>query len=420
MTWRERLTEAAYTSPGGTRQRFAYDDVSTEFDKRTAAFEFPGVDGAYIQDNGTSERRYPLRCMFAGPDCDVEARAFEALLGERGPGRLDHPLYGRLDVVPFGTITRRDDLVTAANQVIIEVTFWSTLGAVYPSSRLSPKLEVAESLRLALPAVAGDFERGMDLSTTARRANAKLSILDAVRSASSALRSASSATESVAREFRAVQQQINFGIDVLIGQPLALGQQMLNLITLPSRALVGIGERLAGYGELLARMLASSESGAGDAASLERVVVRRRNEFHAADLSASGAVLGGVSSVLENTFAAKPEALTSAEAVLALADGYTAWRDGRFGDFSEIDTGEGYQAIQETVALTIGYLVEISFSLVPERAVVLARPRGLVELCAELYGSVDDARLDFVVSTNALTGSEILELPRGRRVVFYD
>jgi hypothetical protein len=223
----------------------------------------------------------------------------------------------------------------------------------------------------------------------------------------------------VNREFRDIQSQINFGIDVLIGQPLLLAEQVLNLITAPSRALAGIASRLEGYRNLLDRMVASSKSAPGDTSALERIVVRLSNDFHTADLAASGAVLGSVSSVLENTFTAKPGALEAAEAILAQADAATAWRDGRFDDLGQIDTGEASRAVQETVALAVGYLVEISFTLVPESAVVLDRPRGLVELCGELYRSVSDERLDFLVNTNRLTGSEILELPRGRRVVYY-
>lgn len=399
---------------------FLFGDVSTEFDKRTTAFEFPGVDGAYIQDNGTSERRYPLLCMFGGGDCDLQAQAFLDLLAERGPGRLDHPLYGRLDVVPFGQITRRDDLVTAANQTIIEVVFWSTLGAVFPSSRLSPKLEVTESLRLATPRVAGEFGRTMALATEAQRSGAKLGVLEAIRAVQGALRRVSAATESVNREFRELQREINFGIDVLIGQPLLLAEQILNLTTAPARALVGIAERLRAYRALLDRMIASSSASPADGAALGSVRARLSNDFHTADLVGTGALLGGVSSVLNNTFAAKPDALVAAETVVELAAGLTAWREGRYGDLEQIDTGEGYQAWQETAALTVGYLVEISFTLVPERAIVLTRPRGLIELCAELYGSVSDERLNFLVNTNALTGSDIIEIPRGRRVVYYD
>jgi len=129
-------------------------------------------------------------------------------------------------------------------------------------------------------------------------------------------------------------------------------------------------------------------------------------------------VQGSVTSVTENTFTAKPEAIAAAEQIIAQAEALTLWSDQRYEDQEQIDQGEAYQAMQETIALAVGFLVEISFSLVPERAVVLDRPRNIVELAAELYGSVDD-RLDFLISTNKLTGSGIIELPRGRRIVYY-
>lgn len=398
--------------------RFAYEDVSYEIDKRTAAFAFPGVDGTYIQDNGYGERRYPLRCFFSGADCDREALGFEQLLLERGVGKLEHPAYGRIDVVPFGTIARRDDYARAANQAVIEVVFWSTLGAKFPSSQVSPKHEVTQSIGLTQGALKKSFGKNMNLLTEARRANAKLTIKQALRNVQAALQSVSNATSSVTREFRDVQQQVNFGIDVLVGQPLLLAQQVLNLISAPSRALAGIQSRLEGYGNLLDRMLGSSRASPGDGSVLPGLVFRRSNDFHTADLFGGGAVLGSVESVVNNTFTAKPQALESAEVILEQAAALTAWRDERFGQIEQIDTGETSQLLQETVALAVGYLVEISFSLVPERAVVLDRPRSLIDLSAELYGSIDD-RLDFMISTNRLTGSEILELPRGRRIVYY-
>lgn len=398
--------------------RFAYEDVSYEIEKRTAAFQFPGVNGTYVQDNGHSDRRFPLRCYFSGADCDREAKAFEGLLLERGAGRLDHPAYGRVNVVPFGSITRRDDLRTAGNQVIFELSFWSTLGAVYPSSKLSPKHEVSLSVGRASTALGAKFGKAMNLATEARRASTKLTVTQALRNVQAALGQVAAVTESVNREFRDLQQQINFGLDVLIGTPLLLARQILNLINAPARALAGILSRLQGYADLLDRMVASSLSTPGDVSVLPALRIRLSNDFHSSSLFASGAVLGSVSSVIENTFTAKPQALEAAEAILAQSEELTEWSEGRFGDLEQIDTGEDYQALQETVALAVGFLVEISFSLVPERAIVLDRPRSIIDLCAEIYGSVDD-RLDFLISTNSLTGSEILELPRGRRVVYY-
>lgn len=400
--------------------RFAYEDVSREIDKRTAAFQFPGVDGTYIQDNGHSDRRYPLRCIFSGPDYDREASSFEDLLLERGAGRLDHPVYGRKNVVPFGTITRRDDLVSAANQAIVEVTFWSTVGAVYPSSKSSPKHDVSLAAGRAAASLSNGFAKAMKLGTEARRASAKLSVREALRNVQAALGKVAAVTDAANSAFRDLQQEINFGLDVLIGQPLLLARSLINLVNAPARALAGILSRLQGYADLLDRMVRSSRTSDADTSIIPALVVRRSNDFHLANLVGSAAVLGSVSSVVDEatTFGAKPDALAAAEQIIAQAETLTAWNDERFADLQTIDTGESYQAIQETVALAVGFLVEISFSLVPERAIVLDRPRSIIDLAAEIYGSVDD-RLDFLISTNKLTGSDIIELPRGRRIVYY-
>lgn len=397
---------------------FVYEDLSFEVEKRTAAFMFPGVNGTYVQDNGHSERRYPLRCIFTGPECDKEADAFVGLLLERGQGVLEHPLYGKVNVVPFGTITRRDDLVTAANQSILDVTFWSTVGAVYPSSGLSAKLQLTQSLSKSSAALSRSFNRAMKLQTEARKASAKLSVREALRNVQASLQSVSDVTGSIDREFRRLQSEVNFGIDVLIGTPLLLAQKIMNLVTAPARALAGILSRLEAYANLLDRMVASSKSTPGDVSVIPALSVRLSNEFHIASLFASAAAQGSVTSVAESTFSAKPEALAAAEAVIAQAEVLTAWSDERYTSLEQIDPGEGYQALQETIALAVGFLVEISFSLVPERAIVLDRPRSIIDVSAEVYGEVD-ARLDFLIATNKLSGSDIIELPRGRRIVYY-
>lgn len=379
---------------------------------------FPGVDGTYVQDNGQSERRFPLRCIFSGGECDKAAAAFEGLLLERGSGSLEHPLYGKKSVVPYGTITRRDDLVSGANQTIVEVTFWSTLGAIYPSGGFSAKGELVQSLAKSSEKLSNGFAKAMKLNTEARRAAAKLSVREALRNVQASLQRVASVSDSVNREFRQLQSDINFGIDVLIGQPLLLARQLMNLATLPARALAGIASRLESYADLLDRMVRSSVTSPADVSVIPALRVRRSNDFQLASLMGSAAVQGSVSSVNENTFTAKPEALAAAEEIIAQAEALAAWSDERYGDQEQIDPGEGYQALQETVAVAVGFLVEISFSLVPERAIVLDRPRNIIELAAEIYGEVD-SRLDFLISTNKLTGSGIIELPRGRRIVYY-
>lgn len=85
---------------------------------------------------------------------------------------------------------------------------------------------------------------------------------------------------------------------------------------------------------------------------------------------------------------------------------------------STVDTGEIYQPLQDSVALATGFLVQTSFTLIEERRLVLGRSRTFVDLVAELYGELDN-QFDFFITTNKLSGDEIVELPIGREVVYY-
>lgn len=417
--WQSRIKPAAYTPKSGTRILFTYEDVSREFEKRTEAFEFPKVDGAYVQDNGAGPRAYPLRCIFWGKDCDRIATAFEAALLERGQGRLEHPMYGPVDVVPDGRITRRDDLVTAANQTIVEVTFLSTIGAVYPSAKGSPKNEINDALGDFDVQAAQQFNNSTSLQSAITKANAVSTIKALLNKVRAALATVSAATSTVNAEFKAGVDAVNDGMDVLIGEPLLLAQQIAGLIRAPAEALIGIESRLDSYSRLLDSIIGSSVgSGQQDSTPLNSIHQRVSNDFHSADLFALSAIGGSAASVLSTQFSTKPQALDAAQSILTQFSTAVAWRDGRFGGLAQVDTGEAYQAMQQVVALVAGYLIEVSFSLVPERRMVTNRPRTIIDLAFELYGSIDD-KLDFLIDSNDLTGSEILEVPRGRLIKYY-
>ena len=173
--------------------------------------------------------------------------------------------------------------------------------------------------------------------------------------------------------------------------------------------MASITARLEAY-----RDLANSIIGGDDAVSEPG----SGNKFRGNDLFASTLVTGSIVSVVNNRFETKTEALQAAEAVLVQMEEVTNWRDDNFESLGEVDTGGSYQQLQEAVAITAGFLVQISFSLKQERRITLDRSRTVIDLVAELYRTVDE-ELDFFLASNELTGSEILELPKGREIVYY-
>ena len=405
MSWVDRLREAAYTAPDGTRQTFSYEDVSRATAKKTSVYTFADADGAFVQDTGRGGRRYPLRCIFHGGDYDTEAAAFEALLWQRGPGVLDHPAYGRRDVVPTGEIRRRDDLVSAANQAVIEVEFFETLDLTFPRSQDHPGDDVAAAIGDYNAASAGQFAALAAVDNAADRADLQgtyTRLLDGVSDSLSALASAQGDVQS---QFDDIFDSINQGIDTLIRDPLSLAAQTSLMIQAPARAAQSIRDRLSAYSDLARSII----SGRGADTS---------NQLASRDLYASGAVTGSVLSTLNHQFERRSDAFDAAEAVLAQFEAVQAWREEQYARTGDTDTGEAYQRLQQAVSLCAGFLVEISFDLAQERSIVTARPRTIIDLCAELYGEVD-SRLDFLIETNGLSGDDILEVPAGRRIVYY-
>jgi hypothetical protein len=54
-----------------------------------------------------------------------------------------------------------------------------------------------------------------------------------------------------------------------------------------------------------------------------------------------------------------------------------------------------------------------------QRSITLNRDRNFIELCAELYGGVDNYYLDRFISENNLNIDELEIIPMGREVSYY-
>lgn len=441
MAWQERLKDAAYTSPSGVRITFDFENVSRITVKKTAAFDFPDAKGTYIQDLGTAGRRYPFRVFIWGNDYDLAATRLEEALAETGEGTLEHPVYGTIQVVPFGEIKRRDDLVTGANQAVIEIEFWETTGVLYPQGLTDPASEVLSSVDEFSEGAAGQFESVSSLGTTVEQSALVGGYKSFLATAKTGLQAVADVQADVAQQFNAIFDSINDGIDILIRDPLTLAFQTQLMLQSPGRALTDITARLDAYKNLAASIVGSTgTTSAGNSSA-------NANLFHAADQFASGALVGAVIATVNTPpqgsgaqatagFQSRTSAILAADALLTALETVTAWRDDNFralaqtsdpqSSVSDIgtlltqstDTGELYDSLQKAVAMAAGMVVSQSFTLKQERALVLSRDRGLVELVAELYGTID-AELDFFISSNNLSGSDILSIPKGRTVVYY-
>jgi len=412
MSWQERLKPAAYTSPSGVRLEFEYENVTKRVDKHTTAFQFPDADGTFVQVLGRSGRQLPLRFMISGDDYDLRANTFDAMLNEDGIGVLEHPVYGVLDVVPFGRIERRDELKTRGNQAIFDVTFYETNRLVFPLQAQS----ASELLQIAIAAYTEaapvEFEETLETSSTIEEVSLRdryQAVKDQVKKGLQAVADVEASVQSV---FDTVSDSIDDAISVFISDPLALAFQTGILIQTPARSAALITARLVAYGSLLVELTTNGKI------YVPSVDSQASNSFRSDDMLASNLLVASALAVLNAEFDTKTDALAAADTLLAALDAFTVWRDANLSALAIVDTGSVYQQVINSMSTAAGFLVEISFSLKQERSVVLVAPATPIELEARFYRTID-TNLDFLINSNAFVGEELLEVPIGRTVVYY-
>lgn len=450
MTWEDRLQEAAYTGPDGTRVPFDFVDVRGTLRKHTTAHEFPDVDDTFVEDQGLKGRQFPLRVYFSGPDHDLEARAFEDVLLQRGPGRLEHPLYGVFTVIPFGDITRNDALTTAAEQTIFEVVFWQTITALYPSAD-ADTLQLVDDAVNSYDDIGGQqFDDSLEVANPGERATFGSNLRALKDGASSVLRRAQDGSGALKNRMDRIDKAIDSTIDTFVGGPLTLAAQMRQLITAPARSLQLAKQRLDAYRNLAASLIGGQGTGAGGGTGSSvsglgvidpgtgtpGAIADASNLFHANRMVSETVVLAFCLVVSGETYRTRQEALDAALELAVTHDDIAAWSELNFdvlftasagpdaarpnsSGAGAIDTGDARQVVLLAVTRTLAYLIATAFTLGVERSILLDVPRTAIDLCAELYGNTFLEQLDDFMDANDFNGDEILEIPAGTTVRYY-
>lgn len=260
MSWEDRISEAAYTSPSGVRIVFQFTDVSVSADKKTAAFEFPDANGTYVQDSGHTGRRFPLTIYFNGADYDTESDAFFDLLLESGVGKLEHPIYGQYDVVPTGKIERKDALVTGANQAIFTIEFWQTIRMVYPASNSDPASDIQLGLSSFSDAAATEFTEQTSLGTAVEKARFTSVFRVLLGGADNVLGPIAKTSPTIFTQYNNIKDSIEQSLDTLIDDPLTLAKQTVAFLQTPALVLRDDQKSTNIYANVVQRLVSTKEN----------------------------------------------------------------------------------------------------------------------------------------------------------------
>lgn len=411
MAWQDRIQTAAYTSPSGTRFEFDFENVSVEVDKKTTVFTFPEKDGAFIQDLGRAGRRFPFVVFFSGEDYDQEADSFLLALEEKGAGKLEHPLYGDRVVVPTGTITRRDDLVTGANQAAFSISFSETIEEVtFPISSISSETVINNAAEAFQEETAEQFAESIQIDNATEGVSLQNTAIASVTAIDQPLNGLARLQADIGAAYDTVKVSYEENVKNVVNDAAGVIRQGVALTRIPSQVLTSISNEINSYTDLITGLTAEVKSVDG--------TNNPANTF-LYSLSLAGAALTALcESSIISIIATRLEAVNASEVILDLLDTINTWSDNNQTSLGIIDTGESYSALTEIVSQAAKYLVNISFDLPQERREVLQNDRNIIEFLASVGLSVE-TDLDFFIQVNDLTADEIEILPKGFEAVYY-
>jgi hypothetical protein len=202
----------------------------------------------------------------------------------------------------------------------------------------------------------------------------------------------------------------------------------------PSRITINISEKIKGYTQLISEITSQFKN---DPFGVNNI----KNSFASTRLVLTGAVAsvasGAALSITERAAngsggstdgeAGNSGGVLSRESAIAVAvqlkellNTIQDFEDKKIEQNNFIDTNaNAYFALVELVYNSINLILNVSFSLPMRHIIKLDRDRNIIELCAELYGSIDNYFFDRLIIENNLNIDDLEIIPMGREVAYY-
>lgn len=416
MTWEDRLLQAAYTSPLGIRTTFDYVEAEESFEQNTSVFRYPGRDGAYVKSLSSGESHFPLDAIISGDNYDIDADIFMLSLKQSGNGILEHPVYG-IKTVQVASVKRRDQIVEAGNQAIISIEFLQSIKDTFPTLLLDVVQGIVKLQSVFNISNSESYATNQQYNTQEESLNSQSRWKSIVSIIDNNLSDIASTDTKVYNDFQIISKSITANIATLIDDPLTLASQIIILIKLPDST-QNLSAKLSAYGALIAQLMNNTK--------LNDITNDSRNSLIENVITLQAALMAYAECTLYAEYLTKAEALTVSNSLQSLLNQVRELIEFQEQKF-QIDSlnlllyGDSvlWGVINGIVQSTSARLVSLAFGLKQERNIILQRPRTIIDLAWELYGTSSEKTLDQLIANNLLEGEEILLIPIGREIVYY-
>lgn len=401
-----------------------------EIEYNIAQFDFPKISGSLINRGTPMARKFNLDIYFQGENNLDDGLAFEVSANDPRAWQISHPIHGSILVQPIGL---KFDY-TGYNIVQVTGTLIETLGSaglkivVVPLDKIiadkvaldevqAQSFNTVQELLSAREITAADLGTGTKQITTLKGINKALydigvkavALTEDAGEYLNLFNSANTAINQVitlpGQAMQAIQAVVNFpGIMVTSIQiRMSVLQAQLDMLRANISPTINRADK-KNYESIAGTLISTTTQAAVTSYNSENIAV---TDGLLPDYPTRASVLAIITLLQEmfNTYLADLDLLQS---------------DNGGSETSYIPDAESISGMDSLINFTIENLYQIALSAKQERSVILDTDSNLILLAHRFYGlQPDDSTIDTLMKNNKIGLTEILQIKKGRTIIYY-
>jgi hypothetical protein len=405
MSWEDNIKQNFIITCGdGAVYQPLYDDkaIVKDVEYNLTEFNFPNIEGTFIDRRLAKGNRYSMDIVFQGANHLNEVARFERSAKDRRPWVIEHPKYGRLNVQP-ASLNFNDNTL---NFTRITGTLLETILRGLPTVTINPVDQIEELCRLS-------FDSGALLFAAEPPVPQNMAV------ANSAFYSAgvnSGAPQLQTENYFNLFNDANSAILNATAQPLAAIRALQAVIGAPAAFSIAVRQRL----QILVNQFLGLINTLGNISSQAAKI-----QFETTTGTVLSSMCSAASTPQPNDYVNMVDVLNVVQIILDTQTLFiesldTLQTDNGGNTDSYVPNFQFVTDVTDAVNFTVSQLFEIAIGAQQERSIFCDTDTNVILLAHRFYGlDQNDVNIQRLVDNNLIGLSEILEIKKGRKILYY-
>jgi hypothetical protein len=405
MSWIERIkNKISITCADGKVYQPEWINASKQLEWHTSEFDFPELDGTFVNKKRRRGTRYNLELFFQGEFHLDTSAAFEKSLNARGPILIQHPFYGILTVqAPMFLVDNSGLNVSKWTGTVIE-----TIVETNPKINVDP----VDSIRVQKIYADELFAKALLLPPNTTDINTMLYNNERNYKLTIPLLT----VPAEVNQYNNLFNVANSAVNVATASPLLAMRTTIAMLTAPARFTISVKNRI----DLLNRQflnLRSTVSGLTNPAS-KQIYQNLAGSIITSMCYASSIPGAG-------DYRSSPAVIDIIETIIEAFNNYVIDLDllqtlNGGTPSSYIPNADSLIALNQLLNLAISNLFLISLASRNERFIITEADTNIIILTHRFYGlDNSDNNMNELIANNNIGLYELIQIKKGRKIVYY-